>query len=179
MDNASIRARLTTSLAALAVATATYASANSPGVLPANLSVEVISVRAGDVSNRIVAKVRPGERVLIRDEKTVPYVIASGPRGQRMATVSTGVVSTVIPVVEGRDLVFRMETTVTEIDGFEEGDYSPDGKETFKVKWPRVTTRNLEARVVAAAAEGRWKGAHEIPGGTYRVDVVAKPLSAP
>ncbi len=152
--------------------------AGAGGVAPATLSVEVASERLGKPSRKVVAKVRPGDQVLLRDERDTPYVIASGLRGSRTASVTAGLVATVVAVEAGGGLSFRVGLVARELTGFEKADYAPvPGGETFKVSYPRMSEAAVEEVVPAAFRDGAWRARKEIPGSGFALSVEARAIS--
>lgn len=147
-------------------------------VAPATIVVEISSTRQGMPSQKVGAKVRLGERILLRDEKKVPYVVASGANGQKTDEVVTGLVLMVVPEVVNSRLSFRMEAYVRDVERFEKRNYSPDGKNTYAVSWPEVRSRRFDANVDAPPVEGGWKSGHEFPETGFAVSIAAKPLVA-
>lgn len=165
-------------LGALSLALLLCLPAAARDVAPATIVVEIASTRQGVPSQKVGAKVRLGERILLRDERKVPYVVASGANGQKTDEVVTGMVLMVVPEVVNSRLSFRMEAYVRDVERFERRNYSPDGKNTYAVSWPEVRSRRFDANVDAPPVEGGWKSGHEFPETGFAVSIAAKPLVA-
>ena len=168
----------TSPLIVIALAASGLAHAAPKDVPPATIVVELASTRQGAPSQKVAAKVRLGERILLRDEKKVPYVVASGANGQKTDEVVTGMVLMVVPEVVNSRLTFRLEAYVKDVERFEKANYSPDGKSTYAVSWPEVRSRRFDANLDAPPVDGGWKSGHEFPDTGFAVSIAAKPLLA-
>lgn len=164
------------SLASL-VTTHAWSAGGAAGVAPASLTLEVASERMGAPSRKVVAKVRPGDQVLLRDERETPYVIAAGKGGSRTASATSGLVATVTAVESGGGMSFRIGLVAREVAGFEHADYAPvPGGETFKVSYPRMSEKAVDETVTAVADGNGWRARKELPGSGFAVSILARPI---
>lgn len=171
--------RLAFIMVALATgATPASAQPSAKDVTPATIVVELASTRQGEPSQKVAAKVRLGERILLRDERKTPYVAAKGAAGSKTEEVVTGLVLMVVPKVVNSRLNFEIEAFVSDVTGFQKGNYSPDGKQQFAVSWPDVRSRRFETILDAPPVTGGWRSAHEFPDTGFAVAISAKPLVA-
>lgn len=166
---------------ALALAAALLAPASVCAMeagLPATMSVEVTSIRQGKPWRSTVAKVRPGDGVLLRDETGVPYVRAADSRGTRTENATSGVVASVVPAVRGGRLLIDFTSTVREVAGFDTARVPVPGKPDAVISLPNVRERTYEASVEPTWSGGAWRAVQSLGDSGYGVSVVAKPLAA-
>jgi hypothetical protein len=138
------------------------------------MTVEVASLRGGVEARRIEARARPGERIVLRDEASVPYVRRVGGR-QETASVPTGLVTVVTPEIRDGNLVFGFATTVRDVAGFEREPGAPEGSAATV---PSVRERTFEATQPSTYASGTFHGRQDIAGTAYGVQVKVRALAA-
>lgn len=169
-------ARAATPLLLLALAAPVPAGAAQTGS-PATMTVEVVSLRQGKAGRRILAKVRPGDRVLLRDEDPVRFVRASDDHGTRTEEAPSGIVAMVTPQVRDGRLLLDLSATVREVAGYDTARVPVPGKPDAVVTMPNLRERNYEATAEPGFASGEWRLVHPLGDG-YALSVVARPLTA-
>ncbi len=167
--------RLVRAAILLAAAGPAWAAGGASSVPPATMTVEVASLRGGSVARRIEARARPGERIVLRDESSVPYPRTS-PGGRReTGSVPTGLVTVVTPEIRNGNLVFGFATTVRDVTGFEREPGTPEGSAATV---PSVSERTYEATQPSTYVSGTFHGRQDITGTAYGVSVKVRPLAA-
>ena len=152
---------------AAGIATARAAPATGAGAVPvATMSVEVVSIRAGTEAARIVARTRPGEPVVLRDERRFPYDTATGGVPGK-ASVPVGLVTVVVPEIRAGNLSVSFRTTVRHVTGM---NASPAG--------PVVSQAEYGADLVPAFSEGAFTARQEVAGTGFAVRVTVRPLAS-
>jgi hypothetical protein len=165
-------------LAALALTLLAPASPSraAEAALPATMTVEVVSLRQGKPFRRTLAKVRPGDSVLLRDETSTPFVSAVDSRGTRTENAVSGLVATVIPSVRAGRLYLDFASTVREVGSFDTARVPVPGKPDAVISLPSVSQKSYEASVEPAFADGEWRAVQTLGESGFGVSVVAKPL---
>ena len=156
----------------------TGAAPAMPTGAPATMSVEVVSLRQGKPWRRTLAKVRPGDSVLLRDETSVPYVRAADSRGTRTESLESGLVATVVPRVREGRLRLDLVTTVREVAGYDTARVPVPGKPDAVITLPSLRERTFEASVEPAFAGGEWRIVQALGDSGYGLSIVARPLAA-